>query len=155
EVRDTPSCGGASAVRDVFYVDVPGDRLTVDDPATRAPLAPWPDTSRPDQAAAPVTSLNSIREWRTPVSELLEKWQLSPVTVQIYGRGTYVVVSLTGWRKPIAHEASNDELRLAGQKLCIANQGKNFALKTAAVGGVWLRFKCPEGTYRWDTRWMK
>jgi hypothetical protein len=155
EVRETPGCGGANTVRDVFYVDVGGDRLTVDDPATRAPLKAWPDASRPDQAAAPVTSINSIREWRTPVSELLEKWQLSPVTVQLYGRGTYVVVTLTGWRKPLAHEASNDELRAAGQKLCAANQGKNLALKEAMVEGVWLRYKCPDGTFRWDTRWSK
>ena len=50
EVKETPKCGKANAVRDVFYVDVAGDRLSLDDPKTRAPLKPWPDGSAPDAA---------------------------------------------------------------------------------------------------------
>jgi hypothetical protein len=153
EVRATPPCGTSNAVRDVFYVDVAGDRLTTDDPATRAPLQPWPDGSLPDKPAAPVVVNGSMREWRTPMADALEKLLVSPMSVHFYGRGTYLLVTLTGWRKPIAHEASYDQMRDSGRKLCLANKGNDFALREAAVPGVWLRFKCPDGTFKWDTHW--
>jgi hypothetical protein len=152
EVRETPTCGGANVVRDVFMVDVAGDRLTVDDPATRAPLKKWPDGTPPNEPAGPVETIGSMRDWSSPMVTLLERMKLTPVAVQLYGRGTYVVLGLSGWRSPIARDAQVDEMRLAAQKLCIANQGRNFAMKEAASDTVWLRIKCPEGTWTWDVR---
>jgi hypothetical protein len=152
EVRETPTCGGANTVRDVFYVDLAADRLALDDPATRAPLKKWPDGSPPDAPAAPVQSIGSMRDWASPMVAVLERLKLAPVGVQLYGRGTYVLLGLSGWHSPIARDAKVDEMRLAGQKLCVANQDRDFALKEVASDTVWLRFKCPAGTWTWDLR---
>jgi hypothetical protein len=136
----------------VFYVDVAGDRLTLDDPTKRPPLAKWPDGSLPMERAAEVGVINSLREWRTPMSETFRRLELSPFRVQAFGRGTYLVISLTGLRPPVAKEASDPAMREALRKLCAANEARNFAVTTALDNATWLRVRCPDGSYTWDKR---
>lgn len=153
EVRENPpKCGTANTVRDVFYVDVVKDRLTVDDPAKRAPLAPWPDGSKPDEKAAPVSVIESIRDWRTPMADTFDTLRLSPIRIQGYGRGTYTVVTLSGWREPLARNASDAKLREAVKKLCTANENHSFAVAAGFNDPVWLRAKCPDASYKWVVR---
>jgi hypothetical protein len=152
EVRETPKCGKGNAVRDVFYVDVAGDRLTVDDPTTRASLQPWPDGSAPDGPPAQITEYMTLREWRAPLGDELAKLKMSPIRVQIYGRVTYPLITVTGWRAPLSHETKDDELRKAGQELCMTTEGRPFALTSATEIWALLRFKCPEGRYTWERR---
>jgi hypothetical protein len=144
-------CGTANAKRDVFYVDIVGDRLTVDDPPTRAPLAPWPDGSKPDAPPAEVSSINSIREWRTPMADAFQKLKLSPIRIQGYGRGTYLVITLAGWRAPLARDASDAAMKDAANKLCAVNDGRAFAVTAPFDARTWLRIKC-DGTYRWEDK---
>jgi hypothetical protein len=152
EVREAPSpkCKTGTAVRDVFLVDVAGDRLTVDDPAAWAPLTVWPDESKPDEKAAPVVSINRVREWTTPMKDMFELLRLSVIRIQGYGRGSYLVITLSGWHTPLAHDAPEAKLKEALKKLCDANDGHSFAVASQMEGPVWLRENCAAGTYKWD-----
>ena len=152
EVREAPSakCKTGTAVRDVFFVDVAGDRLTIDDPATRAPLAVWPDESKPDQKAEPVVSINSLHERTTPMKDMFELLRLTPLRIQGFGRGSYLVITLSGWRAPVSHDTPDKKLREALVKLCDANEGHSYAIASAMEPPVWLRVNCPAGTYKWD-----
>ncbi len=152
EVREAPSpkCKTGTAVRDVFLVDVAGDRLTVDDPAVRAPLVVWPDESRPNEKAAPVVSINRIREWKTPMADMFELLRLTPIRIQGYGRGSYLVITLSGWHTPITRDAADGKIKEALKRLCEANDGQPFAIASALDPPVWLRASCAAGTYKWD-----
>ena len=152
EVRESPSpkCKTGTAVRDVFVVDVAKDRLTVDDPQTRAPLAAWPDESKPNEPAGEVYSINAINEWKTPMANAFTLQRLSPIRIQGYGRGTYLVITLSGWHEPLTHEASDAKLKEAMKKLCDANEGHPFAVTSAMELRTWFRANCAAGTYKWD-----
>ncbi len=152
EVRESPAakCKTGTAVRDVFLVDVAGDRLTVDDPKARAPLAAWPDESKPNEKAAPVYSINSILEWKSPMTKVFELQRLSPIRIQGFGRGTYLVITLSGWRAPIARDAGDAKIKEALKPLCEANEGQSFAIGSAMEPVTWLRANCAAGTYKWD-----
>jgi hypothetical protein len=93
-----------------------------------------------------------MRDWNSPMVVVFDKLKISPMSVQLFGRGTYVVLGVSGFKSPIARDAQVDEMRLAVGKLCVANQDRSFAMKEAASDMLWLRVKCPEGTWKWDAR---
>ncbi len=153
EVREAPSptCKVGTAVRDVFVVDLARDRLTVDDPVKRAPLAVWPDMSKPDEPAAPVWEVNAVREWASPLAKTFPEAGLAPVHIQGYGRGTYLVVTLAGLRgTPLDRAGPEMKAKAALKKICDTNQNASFAIGEVLDPRMWLRVRCEPVSYKWE-----
>lgn len=151
EVKNAPGCPNAGAVRDVFLVDVAADRLTVDDPSKRDPLALWPDGSKADGPPAnPRPEVLAMRDWKSPIKDALGRALLVPVRVQGYGRGTYPVISLAGWHGAIQRNAPADVLKPLAEDLCKASGGTPLALMPAMDRSTLLRIRCPAST-AWAT----
>jgi hypothetical protein len=161
EVRNAATCptplpagqtpGG---VRDVFVVDVPGDRLSVDDPSKRDALQKWPDGSDPEGPPAPkVRDINDTTKWKSPLNDAIRSHLLVPLRVQAYGRGTYPAVTLAGWYGVVQPGASPETLRPLATALCAGNSGLPLGLFTALDRSKILRIRCSkEGpSSRWDT----
>jgi hypothetical protein len=153
EVRDDPTstCGGASeAVRDVFLVDVAGDRLTRDDPRASPPLKRWPDGSDPEGPPGKTGSVDDVPKWASPIHDALTALKLSAMRVELLGRGSYPVITLAGWYGAVKLRASPDDLKPAAEKLCAGNA----ALAMTLFGGLdranALRIRCHPSTARWD-----
>ena len=154
EVRTAARCADAGtpgAVRDVFLVDVAGDHLTVDDKSRRDPLARWPDGSDPEgPPAAHVLNTSDLRHWKGPLKDaVFGKQQLVVVRVQMYGRGTYPVITLAGWHGAITPSASAEVLRSFDDDLCRANDGAPMGIFAGIDRSDMLRIRCP-GPPRWD-----
>ncbi len=151
EVKTAPSCPGAGTVRDVFMVDVAGDRLGVDDPAKRDPLARWPDGSSPDgPSTEKVREIVDMKNWQSPVRAVFGHQSLVPVRVQAYGRGTYPVVSIAGWHGPLQRNASPDAFKPLAEELCRTTGGMPLGIFAAMDRVHLLRVRCPAAT-RFDT----
>jgi hypothetical protein len=150
-VTTAASCPGAGTVRDVFLVDVAGDHLTVDDKSKRNPLARWPDGSDPEgPAGAEIRETTNMKNWKSPIQDALLKLSLAPVRMQSYGRGTYPLVSLAGWRAPYVLNAPPDVLKPLSDALCAANDNMPMALVAGFDRAHVLRIRCPSAT-KWDT----
>jgi hypothetical protein len=150
EAVTAASCPGAGKVRDVFLVDVAGDRLTVDDKDKRDPLARWPDGSDPEGPPGPVQNTSDMRKWNGPLRDAVYKLQLVVIRVQLYGRGTYPVVTLAGWHGAVAPKATAEELAPLDEQLCRANDGAPLGILAGLDRTRILRVRCP-GPVHWDT----
>jgi hypothetical protein len=158
EVRDDPtpqgshaSCVGTSdALKDTFLVDVGADRLTLDSKQGHAPLAKWPDGSDPDAKAAPTASYDDFRVYKSPLVDELNKMKLTAIRVQMFGRGTYPLVSLAGWRDPLPANGKPDDVKPTTAKLCAANAGRPLSFVAGINRSTTLRVRCPSGEARWD-----
>ena len=161
EVRNTATCptplppGQApGAVRDVFLVDVAGDRMSLDDPSKRDPLARWPDGSDPESPPAPkVREIDDTAHWKSTLNDAIRAQMLVPLRLQAYGRGSYPVVSLAGWYGIVQPGASPDTLRPLATALCAANGGLPLGLLTVMDRSRILRIRCGKdgASTRWDT----
>jgi hypothetical protein len=150
EVKTAASCPGAGTVRDVFVVDVAGDRLTVDDKAKRNPLARWPDGSDPEGPPGAVLNTSDLRKWNGPLKDaVFGKLQLVVIRVQMYGRGSYPVITLAGWHGSITPTATADDLRPFDEDLCKANDGAPLGILAGLDRSRILRIRCP-GPAHWD-----
>jgi hypothetical protein len=149
EVKTASSCPGAGAVRDVFLVDVAGDRLTVDDRSKRNPLAHWPDGSDPEGQPGATREMVSMRDWKDPLKEAIQRQLLVPIRVQTFGRGTYPVVTLAGWHGAIVPGAGPDALHSLAESLCRATNGAPMGLLAGVDRSLILRVRCPPAA-RWD-----
>jgi hypothetical protein len=153
EARDTTSdagCHGSDAVRDRFVVSVAQDRLRLADGSRGAPLAPWPDKSDPTAAAAPSPVEADMGSWRSPIREALVAMNLVPLRLQWFGRGSYPVVSIAGWRPPMALDGGASTLLDDARKLCAASNGQPLAIFGGMDRQHLLRIRCP-AVARWDT----
>jgi hypothetical protein len=150
EVRTAAACPGAGTVRDVFVVDVAGDRLSVDDKATRDPLARWPDGSDPEAPPRDVLNTSDMRKWNGALKDaVFGKFQLVVIRVQMYGRGSYPVVTIAGWHGAVNMSATPDDLRSLDDDLCRANEGAPLGIIAGIDRANILRIRCP-GPARWD-----
>ncbi len=152
EVRDDPksSCGGTSdALKDTFLVDVGADRMKLDDKKA-TPLAKWPDGSDPDSKPGPVASLDDFKTFKSPLADELSKMKLTVIRIQMYGRGTYPLVTLAGWRDPLPANGKPDDLKSVTAKLCTANGNRPFSFLGGVNRSTTLRVRCPSGDARWD-----
>lgn len=151
EVKTGPGCpGGAGTVRDVFLVDVAGDRLAVDDPTKRDPLAKWPDGSTPDGPASPeIREIDRMQDWKSPMQDAVRRQLLVPVRVQAYGRGSYPVISIAGWHGDIQVNAPADKLKPLADALCATGGGAPVGILAAIDRTHILRIRCPAST-RWE-----
>jgi hypothetical protein len=148
-VTTAAGCPGASTVRDVFLVDLAGDRLTVDDKSKRNALGRWPDGSDPEGPPGAVQEMVSMRDWKSPLKEAIQRQLLVPIRVQTYGRGTYPVVTIAGWHGAIVPAAGPDALRSFADALCKATGGAPMGLLAGVDRSLMLRIRCP-AAFRWD-----
>jgi hypothetical protein len=151
EVRTAPGCPGAGTVRDVFVVDVAGDRLSVDDKSKRNPLARWPDGSDPEgPAAKDILNTSDMRKWNGALKDaVFGKMQLVGIRVQMYGRGTYPVITLAGWHGSVNLSATPEDLAPVDESLCKANDGAPLGIIAGIDRANILRIRCP-GPPRWE-----
>jgi hypothetical protein len=149
EVKTAASCPGAGTVRDVFLVDVAGDRLSVDDKAKRDPLAHWPDGSDPEGPPSPIRNESDMHAWKGSLRDAIRAQQLVAVRIQAYGRGTYPVVTLAGWHGVVKPAAAPEDLRTVSDALCRAGSGMPLAFVAGIDRSTILRIRCP-GAARWD-----
>jgi hypothetical protein len=136
-------------VRDVFIVDVAGDRLTLDDKTQRAALARWPDGSDPEGPPGEVRQLDDLRKWQGPLGEAFRARMLVPIRVQAYGRGTYPVVTIAGWHAEVVPGAPLDGLASVARDLCQADGSLPLGILAGIDRSLMLRIRCP-GEVRWD-----
>ncbi len=148
EVRTAARCPGAGTVRDVFLVDVAGDRLSVDDPAKRDPLARWPDGSDPGGPPGPLRDAGDTHAWKGAMKDVIRDEQLVAIRVQALGRGTYPLVTLAGWHGTVKLGAPPETLQPFADKLCRAG-GIPMAFLAGIDRSNILRIRCPGGA-RWE-----
>ncbi len=146
EVRDKKDgCPTPRAdARDVFLVDVTGDRL---ESAKGGTLAKWPDGS--DPAAPANASPVELDPWSSPLKDVLIEMRLTPIRAQAYGRGSYLLVTIAGWRAPVTVNAPPELTRPFAERVCAATGGLPIAFVAGIDRATVLRVKCP-GTARWD-----
>jgi len=150
DVSDDPACsGGSTAVRDTFLVDVGGDRLALDGTG-HPPLQLWPDGSNPGAPANPVGEFGDMKKWGTALHTLLDQLQLLAIRVQLYGRGTYPVITLAGWRPQFGKSTEASVLDDDAKKLCAATADAPMSFIAGIDRSTTLRIQCPGGKWRWD-----
>ena len=150
EVKTAATCAGAGTQRDVFLVDLAGDRLGVDDSSKRDPLTRWPDGSSADGPPAEmIREIYRMNDWKSPLKESVQRHRLVPIRVQSYGRGTYAVITLAGWYDVVQLDAPPDVLRPFAEDLCRATGGMPIGIFAAVDRTRMLRIRCPAATF-WD-----
>jgi len=143
------TCGAAGALRDRFFVRVAADRMTIDDSLHQPKLQPWPDGSDPNAPPAKVADAPHMGAWKAPLSEALKKLELATVRLQLYGRGTYPVLSIAGWHGRVQRGMTTSELEAPAKELCTSNDNDPMAIFAGLDRSTVLRITCP-GTARWD-----
>lgn len=148
--RDRPACKDPGVVRDVFLVDVAADRLSLVHDGSPSPLARWPDGSDPEGPPGEVRAVDDLRVWKGDLRDVLGKqMQLVPIRAQLYGRGSYPVVTIAGWHGDVVANAPRDKLDAAAAKMCKANDAMPLALFAGLDRSSILRVRCP-GSARWE-----
>jgi hypothetical protein len=152
ETRNDASgmCGKPDELRDRFFVSVATDRLSLDASLHQPKLQTWPDGSDPDAPAAKVMDLQDLRAWKAGLRDAFHKLQLAPLRVQLYGRGTYPVISIAGWHGPVLRAMSPAELADPAKTLCEANEGDPLGVFASMDRATLLRITCP-GSARFET----
>jgi hypothetical protein len=146
EVR---GCSGGDAPLESFEVHVAEDRLSIKGTPSK-PLAPWPDGSDPGGPASPPREEPDLREWRSPLKEALSSLNLLPIRVQHYARGTYPVVTLAGWRNPVAPGAADSAMKEVAEKICAATSGVPAGFFAGIDRSTMLRVRCGPPRARWE-----
>lgn len=149
-VKTAAGCPGAGTQRDVFLVDVAGDRLTVDDKSKRNALERWPDGSDPEGPANPPRSQEDMRQWTGPLKQQFQQLLLVPIRVQTYGRGTYPVVTVAGWHAGVTPATPMDDLRAVARRLCKADGDMPLGVFAGIDRSRILRIRCRPARARWD-----
>ena len=151
EVRNPAdgSCGKAAELRDTFIANVSGDRLRIDDADHHGPLKAWPDGSMPDAPPAPIASIGDLFHWKAPLHDSIKKAHLYPLRVQLYGRGTYPVITLAGWHELFDPKGDIAALKAPAEDLCAATQGAPMAFFAELDRSTLLRIDCPDNPH-WE-----
>src|SRR5438093_761061 len=92
-----------------------------DDPALMPPTPggdPGGPVAAPVEADAPPAKLK----------DALFAAKLTPVRTQLYGRGSYVVITLAGWRPPLTPSAAPASMSELVRATCAASDGLPFGL---------------------------
>jgi hypothetical protein len=152
EVRDAekppapcPPSSAGSAPRDAFLVDVDRDRLEL---AKGGALAKWPDGTDPAGPPGPPVEADAPP---AKLTDALFAAKLTPVRTQLYGRGSYAVLTLAGWHDPVTLNAAPASLGAFVEKTCAANDGLPFGLFAGIDRATMLRVRCGAApAARWD-----
>jgi hypothetical protein len=143
------SCGKAGDLRDTFIANVSADRLRLDDPEHRPALKPWPDGSMPDAPPAPVASVADLFHWKAPLHDAIKNQQLYPLRVQLYGRGTYPIITLAGWHALFDPKGDLAALKAPAHELCTATRGAPMGFFAELDRSTLLRIDCPDNPH-WE-----
>jgi hypothetical protein len=130
-------------------VNVSQNRMTLDDPTHHAELQKWPDGSKPDEGPGPVNGVDNIPQWKSTLKDAIKAMQFTAIRIQLYGRGTYPVITLSGWRDPILRDTPIEALHEPARKLCAANGNRPLALFGGLDRVNLLRIDCPDKA-RWE-----
>jgi hypothetical protein len=151
EVRNPAdgSCGKPGELRDAFLANVSTDRIRIDDPEHHPPMKAWPDGSMPDAGPGLVVEITDLHGWKTPLHDAIKQQQLYPLRVQLYGRGTYPVITLAGWHALFVPKGDLAALKPAAEALCTANKGAPMGFFAATDRTLMLRVDCP-GDPHWE-----
>jgi len=152
ETRNDASgaCGKADDVRDRFRVTLATDRMSLDDSLHQPKLQPWPDGSDPDGPPKAVADVQDLRKWKSKLGEAFRHLQLAPLRVQLYGRGSYPVISIAGWHGPVLRGMSPAELEAPAKALCEASDGDSMGVFAGVDRWTILRITCP-GSARFES----
>jgi hypothetical protein len=145
ETRNDPSgaCGKADDLRDRFFVSVATDRLSLDESLHQPKLQSWPDGSDPGAPPGKIIDLQDLRTWKAGLRDSFRKLELAPLRVQLYGRGTYPVISIAGWHGPVLRSMSPAELESPAKTHCEANDGAPLGIFAGMDRATLLRVTCP------------
>jgi len=143
------SCGKPAELRDTFLANVSIDRLRLDDSEHHPPLKVWPDGSMPDVAPGPIAEVTDLHQWKTPLHEAIKQQQLYPLRIQLYGRGTYPVITLAGWHALFDPRGDLAALKPAAASLCTANKGAPIGIFAGFDRALLLRVDCPDNPH-WE-----
>jgi hypothetical protein len=145
ETRNDASgtCGAPDELRDRFFVKVATDRMSLDASLHQPPLQKWPDGSDPEGPAAKVSDGQDLRAWKASLGTTIRALQLVPLRIQLYGRGTFPVVSLAGWHGPVMRDMTPAQLATPAKALCLANDGEPMGFFAGLDRSTLLRITCP------------
>ena len=150
EVKDAagPGCPApGDAVRDRFRVSVSEDRLHLE--GKGEPLKKWPDGSDPEGPPKTASDEADVNGLNGKVKAALQAMKLTPIRAQWYGRGSYLLITLAGWRAPVLRGAPSDALQPVAEKICAASGGQPMAIVAGIDRAMVLRLTCPAAA-RWD-----
>lgn len=139
------TCGKPNELRDRFFVNIATDRMSTDESLHQPVLQKWPDGSDPDGPAGKVADGQDLRAWKAALGATIRSLQLVPLRVQLYGRGTYPVVTLAGWHGPVQQGMTPDQLAGPAKALCEANDQQPLAFFAGLERVTLLRITCPGG----------
>jgi hypothetical protein len=142
------TCGPAGQLRDTFLVNVGANRMTLAGSSHQA-LAKWPDNSDPGAPPGPITSVEDLRAWKAPLKQAFKDLLLVPLRVQLYGRGTYPVVSIAGWHGQVLRTSTPEQLAPVAKQICEANGGLPLGIIAGLDRVTLLRLECPDKA-RWE-----
>ena len=147
ETRNDPSgaCGKPGDLRDRFFVTVSPDRMSVDESLHTPKLQAWPDGSDPGSPPARTADIQDLHAWRAVLRDTFHRLELAPLRVQLYGRGTYPIISVAGWHGKIERDMTPGQLEGAAKALCEANDGEPLAIFAGVDRATLLRITCPAG----------
>ena len=153
EVKDVAGQGcpaPGDAARDRFRVSVPDDRLHLD--GKGQPLKKWPDGSDPEgpaNAASVGKDEPDLNGWNGKAKAALQGAKLTPIRAQWYGRGSYPLITVAGWRAPVVRGATPEALKAVAETVCEASGGLPLGVVAGIDRSTVLRFSCPALTH-WD-----
>ncbi len=144
------SCGKPDDLRDRFFVKVATDRMSIDESLRQPALQKWPDGSDPDGPPGKVSDGQDLRAWKASLGTTIRALKLVPLRVQLYGRGTYPIVTLAGWHGVVMQGMTPAQLEAPAKELCQANDGEPLAFFAGLERSTLLRITCP-GTAKFET----
>ena len=142
-----------TGVDETFAVDVAADRLElVKQQVDRPKLKPWLDGSDPyGPPKTPVPEFAAPTKWNTPAGKVLKDARLTPIRIQMYGRGTYPFVILAGWPEWFPRTMDQGTRDAFAAKLCSGSAGMPLVIGAGLDRSNVLRVRCgdtPTGV--WD-----
>jgi hypothetical protein len=141
------TCGKADDLRDRFFVVVATDTMSLDDSLHQPKLRAWPDGSDTDGPPKRVTDIQDLHTWKAALRDTFHKLQLAPLRVQLYGRGTYPVVSIAGWHGPVQRTMTSADLEAPAKALCDANDGEPLGILAGVDRTTLLQISCAGGAH--------
>lgn len=152
ETRNDASgaCGKLDELRDRFFVTTSPDRLSLDESLHGPKLQAWPDGSDPAGPARKPADIQDLHTWKTVLRDTFHQLELAPLRVQLYGRGTYPIISIAGWHGAVQRTMTPGELDVPSKRLCAANDGEPLGIFAGVDRSTLLRIMCPSGA-RFET----
>jgi hypothetical protein len=79
---------------------------------------------------------------KTPLRDKLRAMQLVPLRLQLYGRGSYQVISIAGWHADVVPDASAAQLDDVARRICDVSK-RPIGIFAGMDRQTILRIRCP------------